>query len=188
MEGSGYRREAILDFWEKTYSLLIPILSIITIALINCWQDFHITSLCGNAQFGNMLTALISSISIVISVFGFLIPSLVSAKNEKMVKYFMENANMNLFVKKVSGIVRSGLIGIGLSMLLFLNENLLQPVLTAIIYIWIGVILNFACNSYRFIGIIIALLMVENKDKQKRRINPLSNERVGRLNSKLKKF
>ncbi len=49
--------------------------------------------------------------------------------------------------------------------------------------------LNFVCNSYRFISIIISLLLLEKKEKLgKECINSFSNEKIQKLNDKLNEF
>ena len=51
---------------------------------------FKMSEICGDDSFSDMLGSIITSMSIIISIFGFLMPSLISAKNDKMVKYFIE--------------------------------------------------------------------------------------------------
>ena len=169
------KKENIVHIWDQNYSTLVPCFSIIFLAMINYIHQFNIIDICKNSSFDDMLTAIITSMSIVISIFGFLLPSLISAKEEKMVKYFLENADMRFFVKKIKGVIKSGIIGILLSIILYLYNDLLSQVLKVLLYIWIGVGLNFVCNSYRFISIIISL-------------NTMSNDKVQELNSKLNKF
>lgn len=183
------KSKKIKALWDKTYSIVIPILSVAFLILTNYGQNFNIIDICKNDLFGDMLTAIITSMSIVISIFGFLMPSLISAKEDKMVKYFIENADMNFFIRKIKGVIKAGILGILLSIVLYLGDDLLPNVLKILLYIWIGVGLNFVCNSYRFISIIISLLLLEKKtETSKNCINSLFSDRVDKLNSELKEF
>lgn len=183
------KNEKINDMWNQNYALIIPCFFMVFLAIINYIQRFSIINMCKNRSFDNMLTATITSMSIVISIFGFLMPALISAKEEKMIKYFIENADMKFFIKKIKSVIKAGVIGILLSIVLYLNEELLPEVLKVLLYAWIGVGLNFVCNSYRFISIILGLLLLEKGDEAGRKcVNTLSNDKVQELNSKLDKF
>lgn len=181
--------EYIMDFWRKSYSWFIPCFVTIVVIFVNHKYDFEILEICGNESFSDMLGAIITSISIMISIFGFLIPSLISAKNDKMVKYFIENADMDEFVRKVKAVIRSGIVAILFSLILYINESLLPKILTVLLYSWLIVGINFVCSSYRFISIIISLLL-----KEKREINSIScpnlmsEEREESLKNSLQKF
>ena len=181
--------ERTIDFWRKSYSWIIPCLAVVAKVYINHKYDFKITEICGNESFSDMLAAIITSMSIIISIFGFLIPSLISAKNDKMVKYFIENADMDEFIKKVKSVIRSGIIGILFSIILYVNENLLPFVRTILLYSWIAVDINFVCSSYRFISIIISLLLKEKKNINSNKCpNVISDERAELLKSRIQKF
>lgn len=177
------------SFWYQNYGVIIPVAVILCLITIKVRYKFNLTLICKNNLFSDMLTALITCMSIIISIFGFLIPSLISAKNDKMVKYFIENADMNLFVRKIKSVIFSGLTGILLSVLLYLNADFNIFVLQILLYLWIGIILNFACNSYRFISLIISLLLTEKEAfKGKKCANEFSEEEDEALNAKIQSF
>ena len=176
-------------FWYSHYALIIPMTIISILLFAEVKQKIQILQICKNSLFSDMLTALITCMSIIISIFGFLITSLISAKNDTMVKYFIENANMDVFVGKIKSVVLSGLSGILLSVLLYLSEDFGQEVLKIVIFLWIGIIFNFACNSYRFISIIISLLLSEKKKvNEKVCANEISEESVKEINENLPRF
>ncbi len=181
--------KSIKSLWLKYYGLFIPIGFVLTLLIFHILKKISITIICANDLFSDMLTALITCMSIIISIFGFLIPSLISAKNDKMVKYFIENADMNVFVKKIKSVIFSGLSGILLSVLLYLNANFSVLFLQILLFLWIGIIINFACNSYRFISIIISLLLTEKEDSEEKRCaNKISEEDEEELNAKIQSF
>lgn len=182
-------KEDFANTWNKTYTWLIPCITVLSVMGSNYLFDYKISDLCLDENFSDLLSAIITSMSIIISIFGFLMPSLVSAKSDKMVKYFIENADMEEFVKKVKSVIRSGMLGILLSIVLYMNENLFPHVRTFILYVWLGINVNFLCSSYRFIGIIISLLLNEKKDIDDAECpNAMPPEAVSNLKSKLKKL
>lgn len=181
--------EVLIDFWNKSYSWIIPCFTVLAVMFINHKYDFKMEEICGDEMFSDMLGAIITSMSIIISIFGFLMPSLISAKNDRMVKYFIENADMNEFIKKIKSVIRSGMMGILFSIVLYMNENLLPYVRTTLLYIWLWTGLDFVCSSYRFISIIISLLLKEKKDVNNNEcLNAMSDERVELLNNRIQKF
>ena len=176
----------VKTLWNEYYSVLIPAGLVAGLFLADKGQMIDIMLICESGLFGEMLASVITFMSIIISIFGFLIPSLISAKNDVMVKYFIEHANMPVFVGKIKSVVLSGLLGIFLSVLLYLHNNLGSIFLKVLLFSWIGVALNFACNSYRFISIIISLLLMEKKDDgEKKCANTASEEKIKNINSKI---
>ena len=177
--------KSVTALWHKTYLYLIPILSLVGVMGVNYITGFKMSEICGDDSFSDMLGSIITSMSIIISIFGFLMPSLISAKNDKMVKYFIENADMNEFIKKIKAVIRSGMIGILISIILYVNKNLF-PIIQSLLLV-IG--LNFACSAYRFISIIISLLLKEKKDLNAEQCpNEMSKEQVTLLNEKIEKI
>lgn len=183
-------RTKIMEGWQKAYSIIIPIIFIAIILILEAARKFSLIRICDDDRFTDMLTALITCMSIIISIFGFLIPSLISAKNDAMVKYFIENADMKVFVKKLKNIIILGLVGIFLTILLYLYKSFYEIFVHVLMLIWIGIVTSFACNAYRFISLIIELLLTEKHkiDSQKRSINALPENRVEKLNDKLPKL
>lgn len=190
MKKNKLTRERVKEYWQKVYSIFIPILFILIILILEYSKKFSLILICDNDRFTDMLTALITCMSIIISIFGFLIPSLISAKNDKMVKYFIENANMEVFVGKIKSIIVLGLTGILLTILLYLEKSFYTTFVEILLLIWIGIVISFACNSYRFISIIVSLLLTEKQDsdKGKKCINDMSKDRVEELNKKIPKL
>lgn len=97
-------------------------------------------------------------------IFGFLIPALVSNKKDcGMIEFFLEHTDQKFFVKKVKILIASGMITVLLCLFLFL-ENALKEwifVLGMLSLVWF--LLFFVCNAYRFIGLILSLLIFNKK-------------------------
>ncbi len=179
----------ITDKWKKSYAWLIPCILLLVVLITNCITKFRMSEICGDESFSDMLGSIITSMSIIISIFGFLMPSLISAKNDKMVKYFIENADMNEFTKKIKAVIRSGMVGIALSIVLYVNKKIFPIVQSILLYSLLVIGTNFACSSYRFISIIISLLLKEKRDlSDKKCLNEMPEEKIQQLDSKIEHF
>ena len=91
------KNSKVVWIWYSNYQWIIPM--IVTALITGGAYGLSVKPWSGEA-YSDMLTALITVQSIIISVFGILIPSLVSVKDEKgLVDYFYENADVEDFVK-----------------------------------------------------------------------------------------
>lgn len=178
----GKIKEKALDYWHFYYCEVIPI--IITVVIIAVERKCKIKF--WNAQnFADMLTALITFLSIVLSIYSFLIPSFVSAKEDEKVKNFLANADMELFIKNIKKIFIEGIITLVCVCSLFLYDIINTAIYVKIMYISVFFMAMFCCRSYRFIGIIIDLLIETKKG------TPKSSDRVlggKKYNNKVNEF
>ncbi len=180
---SSIDKEKLVDNWYRWYSTIIPCFAVVLLFVLEYKKIISMKLIGDNELFSDMLTGLLTCISIIISIFGFLIPSLISAKNDRVVKYFIENADMSLFVGKIKSVIKSGLVGILLTLLLYLYKEYYSWLLTGLLYLWVWVVFNFACNAYRFISIIIGLLLATKKENpQKECANEMNCKEVDALN------
>ena len=96
---------------------------------------------------------------------------------------------MNEFIKKIKAVIRSGMIGILISIILYVNKNLFPIIQSLLLYVLLVIGLNFAYSAYRFISIIISLLLKEKKDLNAEQCpNEMSKEQVTLLNEKIEKI
>lgn len=77
------------------------------------------------------------------------------------------------------------MITIFVTCMIFLKDIYAVRIENVLISIWIWLLLNFICNSYRFIGIIISLLVAKKKTIQNE--NPITEEREKEINNNLSK-
>lgn len=178
----------IIQMWRNIYSVIIPFIVIIAILLIDKCTKFNLIDICRNGNFNDMLQSLITFLSIVIGIFGFLIPALVSVKNDQFVQYFFDKADVDNFVNQIKLLVFTGLFSILLSVILFMFQNINAAVLIIFMYIWIGIIAFFICSAYRFISIILKLLCGTKNEGGKNCENIMNDDEVKKLNDKLPKI
>ena len=181
-------KKNIIQKWRNIYSVIIPFIIVIIILLIDKCTEFDLTDICRNGNFNDMLQSLITFLSIVIGIFGFLIPALVSVKNDQLVQYFLDKADVDNFVNQIKLLIFTGLLSILLSVILFMFQNINAVVLIIFMYVWIGMIALFICSSYRFISIILKLLCGTKNDERKECKNAMNDDEVKKLNDKLPKI
>lgn len=140
-------------------------------------------------NFEAMLESLVVFMSIILSVFGFLIPSFLSSKGEsKALKYFIKYADMRLFAVKLKNIVAIGLINTFFTCTLFLKDIFSDITTNIIICIWLWLLLFFMCNSYRFISLMINLLLAEKEEFVQKVANEVTMDEKERLDNTIRKI
>lgn len=178
--------------WKQIYSYIIP--SILTIAYIVYLVEIYrykksFPLIQDSTNFDSMLEALVTFMSIILSVFGFLIPSFLSSKGESnAIKYFLTYADMKIFSAKLKNVVAIGLIDTFFTCVLFLKDIFSDIVTNIVIGIWLWFLFFFMCNSYRFISIMINLLIVEKEEFTQKAANNVTEEEREQLNSTIRKI
>lgn len=182
--------ERIKNVWCESYSYIIPtflvMLYIIYVIMIS--KGFVVAKLIHeSSNFDKMLETLITFMSIILSVFGFLIPAFLSGKDESdSINYFLEYADMKLFATKLKNVVAFGLIDIFLTGVLLVNDIIPTRILNIMVCIWLWGIFFFMCNSYRFISIMINLLLVPKKKFVQKVVNKISEEEINKVHSSIR--
>ena len=186
------RREEKKYEWKQAYSYVIP--SLLTISYIAYLFSIYYYKkkfplIQDSSNFDGMLEAMVTFMSIILSVFGFLIPSFLSSKGESSaIKYFLQYADMKVFSAKLKNIVAIGLVDTFFTCVLFLKDIFSTVIINILICIWLWFLLFFMCNSYRFISIMINLLIAEKKEFTQKAANNVSKEEIEQLNSTIRKI
>lgn len=160
------KEKRIQEAWIRVYSFVIPTI----VAALYFWlfvcnpESFIKYGSEESININSLLDGIIAFVTIIMGIFGFLIPALVSNKKDcGMIEFFLEHTDQKFFVKKVKILIASGMITVLLCLFLFL-ENALKEwifVLGMLSLVWF--LLFFVCNAYRFIGLILSLLIFNKK-------------------------
>ena len=114
---------------------------------VSC-KETDIKLLQDSTSFESMLETIVTFMSIILSVFGFLIPSFIGAKGQsETMKYFLEYADMKLFAHKLKNVVAVGLIAIFVTCILFLKDIFSKVICNIIIIIWLYLIFNLKISN-----------------------------------------
>lgn len=151
------------DLWCVWYSKIIPIFFAVTVIFLQYRFDLKIWLI---EDYSDMLTAIITFLSIIIGIFGILIPAVLSAKGEKnsMASYFFDRADNISFAKSIKSIFSSGIITILMICILYLKDIAGRKCYIYFLGITVFFLIYFCCNAYRFIGIMIDLLIRRKKN------------------------
>lgn len=178
--------------WSQIYSYAIPFILAIAY-VIYLFTRFYLKPdlplIQNSDHFEGMLESLIVFMSIILSVFGFLIPSFLSSKGEsKAIKYFLKYADMKIFTAKLKNIVAVGLIDTFFTCILFLKDIFSDLIINVIVCVWLWLLFFFMCNSYRFINLMINLLLAEKEEFVQKAANEVTTEEKENLDNTIRKI
>ena len=83
---------------------------------------------------------------------------------------------MKLFAAKLKNIVAVGLVDIFITCILLLTDIMPPIVLNIMLIIWLWLLFFFMCSSYRFISLMISLLLTEKKNFVQKAGNNVSED------------
>lgn len=183
--------ECLGYLWYSWYSVILA--ALITGFLV-FEQSKYDLKFWKATYYSDMLTAIITFLSIIIGILGILIPSIISAREDKdsMASYFFQNADGRFFAKCITRIISSGILSVICICLLYLQDVMEEKIYIWIFRISIFLLLYFCFGSYRFIGIMLSLL-VEGKNRRdsgkviKKYKNRIDETERDIINKKLKK-
>lgn len=176
------------QFFPYIFSVVLTTAYIAYLVAIYCYKQ-ELPLIQESRNFNNMLEALVTFMSIILSVFGFLIPSFLSSKGESgAIKYFLSYADMKVFSAKLKNVVAIGLMDMFFTCVLFLKDIFPHTILNVIVCIWLWLLIFFMCNSYRFLSIMINLLMAEKEEFVQKAANNVTEEEMEQLNSTIRKI
>lgn len=178
--------------WSKIYSYVLPFIFTIMYVIylyIKYKSNPNLPLIQNSAHFEGMLESLIVFMSIILSVFGFLIPSFLSSKGEsKAIKYFLKYADMKVFAAKLKNIVAIGLIDTFFTCILFLKDIFPDLIINFLVCFWLLLLFFFMCNSYRFISLMINLLLAEKEEIVQKAANEVSQEEKENLDNTIRRI
>mgnify|MGYP006903549414 CR=1 FL=1 len=185
------RKNKIIDIWRGIYSLVIP-----TVACIIYWSIYmavrgdilNYSYITESENFTSMLEAIISFASLIIGVFGFLLPIFITSKKEfTLAKYFIDNIDKKAFSFNLRMIIVSGFIVVFISCILFLSDIFSEWFKQGIILLWIWWLFYFASNSYRFVSLIIRLFLEDKNEVKKEIWEPIDSNEEEKLKESIRR-
>ena len=178
------KRKEIQEGWIRVYSFVIPTM-VTALYLLFSVCNFGIFIEQGNKEnidVESLLDGIITFVTIIMGIFGFLIPTLVSNKKDcGMIEFFLEHTDQKLFVRKLKMLVVSGMVTVLLCLVLFLENILKEWVFTFGMTFLVWFLLFFVCNAYRFIGLILSLLIFNRKTNDISIKNEVGKQVVGQM-------
>lgn len=162
----------VLNVWRNIYCWIIPtsiclIYAVIYLLIKMRLLDWY--NLFDSSNVNNVLEAIVTFISIVISILGVLLPLIISTKDSsEMIKWFFSVIDKQYFITSVRRIFLSGLLAVFVSCVLFFHDIFYENFnfLLSLTLIWL--VLYFLTSSYRFISIFLRLLITEKETGYKK--------------------
>ncbi len=169
-----------LEIWRKTYCTLIPMAVTAGYLFAFLGYDFCFWN---SENFGETLTSIITFVSIIISLFGVLLTILISAKdNSELIKYFLQKADKNAFIKAIKELILCGLSTVIVAAVLFGYDILNHNLVALLMAIGIFCLIRFSTLTYRFTNILLMLFVGEKKKIEKKEGKTISDEDLNKLN------
>lgn len=168
------RRNKLKTYWLNSYAHIIPnilcIAYILYIILGVNGKSIHLKWIGSSKNFSEMCKALVDFSSIVLGIYGFLIPSVIGRK-DKFNETFWEKIDKQQFSKDIQKLIISGIVTILLSTSLLLADVFSQKVCELLVGFLLWILLFFCCNSFRFIKVFISLIVEgQNDDTEKKKV------------------
>ena len=189
------RREPLRTWWLNWYVYIVP--SILLIAYVMYVlvgvHKYSIPWLGDSEGFSEMCKAIVDFSSIVLGIYGFLIPAVIG-RQDKFNKIFWETVDKKGFSKDIQRLIISGMITILLSSGLLIAD-IFSPKMCAFVvgFLW-WFLIFYCCNSIRFVSIFVSLI-VEGQSKSDEKESDECQEQSekhkeikNRLDNKLPKF
>lgn len=168
-------KKKMINIWIMYYQIIIPIF--ITVSAIYLCRKYKIY-LWKAENYTDMLTAVITFLSIIISVFGILIPTVFTNKKENyLLEYFINNIDVKYFMQSIKRVMASGIISIFLVCALYPFDVIPMCVYTKILAISFWVLIYFLCGSYKYLSIMLRLIIEEGERYQGKTYTKQLNEK-----------
>lgn len=181
----------IIDIWRSCYSIVIPSLVCViylAIYLLTQRNILEFQYITDSANFTSMLESIITFVSIIIGVFGFLLPILIASKDKfALVKYFIKSIDKKAFSFNLRMIIVSGFSVVFVTCMLFFFDIFSEWFMQVLILIWIWLLFYFMLSSYRFISLLIRLFLEEKQEPRKKQLEPMNDLEMQNLKAKIKK-
>lgn len=178
--------DKMLDWWRARYAIIIPTICVAFLLLFCRMLKIDASRILDSKNINGLLEALITFVTIIVGVFGFLLPALTSAqKEDSILSFFLRKVDKKLFRRKLKNTIISGFVVAFLCCFLFLYDILPPKLVIGLGVLTLWILLFFICSAYRFIGIILSLL-ISGKDPESEASKKKREEELQKLNEKLK--
>ena len=195
---SGHLRkgkEPLRTWWLNWYVYIVPSVLLVaySVYVLVGVHNYSIPWLGDSEGFSEMCKAIVDFSSIVLGIYGFLIPAVIG-RQDKFNKIFWETVDKKRFSKDIQRLIISGMITILLSSGLLIADIFPLKLYESVVgFLW-WFLIFYCCNSIRFVSIFVSLIVEgqskpdekESDDSQKQ--SEKHNEIKRRLENKWDKF
>ena len=177
----------------KYYMYIIPTIVLI-VYLVNLLRGYmgkcDPILLQNSTGFLELCKAISGFSSVVLAIYGFIVPIVIGKQGDAFVKKFWELVDRDSFIKDMRRVLFSGilttLISIGLLVVDIMSSILIDVFVSMLIWL----LSFFACSSYRFVGILIELAVGKKikSDSDMEIEDPITEEMSKEIKNNFEKF
>ncbi len=174
-----------IDGWRRCYCLVIPVVC----TLIYIWFSYKADQkVWMSKNFPDILSSIITFVSIAISLFGVLLTLLISEKGKsEMIQFFLDSADKKVFIKSLKRLIMSGLLTVIVSVCLFAEDIINDKWMLFLSSIAIFTLIKFMALTYRFTNILLDLFIKDKEEYRKKEGPALEPEKKKELQERIKK-
>ena len=178
-----------IDIWRACYSIVIPTgacLFYMIIYFLTQKKILNFMYITDSNNFPTMLESIITFVSIIIGVFGFLLPILITSKDKfALIKYFICSIDKKAFSFNLRMIIVSGFSTIFVTCMLFFFDIFSEWFKQIMILLWIWLLFYCMLNSYRFISLLVRLFLEEKNEPKKEVAFQMPEKEIQSLKDKI---
>lgn len=166
--------------WMSLYPFILPIVAVFVMKTLETKYCFFIEM---SKDFSNLLSIIATFISVVIGLLGVLLTCLLSIRDSSdMIKYFFEEGQGEAFQKGIRTCIRTGLFSLVVTCILILQDILPVQIFSLVKDIWVIAVVYFSAMIYRFISILLNLVMNNEKSEESKKNNQdVTGERLEKM-------
>ena len=173
--------------WFDIYPWLFSGLAVILTGIFEAVCRVNISASDG---FQDLLTMVGTFVSVVIGLLGVLLTCLISIRDtSKLVSFFFENTKNIRFQKGMKQCILAGLLLILMTCILFIWQLFPKKIFILIKYSWVFLLIYFTALIYRFLSILISLVIDSGERQEGKKDNQVvTGERQAKMDEKMQKF
>jgi len=139
-------------------------------------------------NFSDILSSIITFVSIAISLFGVLLTLLISEKGKsEMIQFFLDSADKKVFISALKRLIMSGLLTVIISICLFAEDIITDMWLLVLSSLGLFTLIKFMALTYRFTNILLELFIKDKEQYKKREGTTLDKEKKNELRERIKR-
>lgn len=177
------------DGWYRWFAIYPWLFSIVATALVIWFEKICEINICSGDGFRDLLTAVVTFVSVVIGLLGVLLTCLITIRDtSKLVKYFLKESPKKVFQNGIKQCILSGLLLVIMTCALFIWDLFPEKIFIIIKYGWVFLFTLFTTLIYRFISMLISLVIDNGEEEEGKKDNQdVIGERQEKMDERIPK-
>ena len=183
-------KEKIENLKYRWFDIYPWIFSVIGTFLVMKFEKIYGVNIGTSEGFSDLLAMVVTFVSVVIGLLGVLLTCLISIRDtSKLVKFFFEKSKKNKFQNGIKQCILSGLLLVMATCALFIWDLFPGKLFALIKYSWVFLFVLFTSLIYRFISILISLVIDNGEREEGKKDNQIvTGERQAKMDEGIQEF